>query len=149
MELDKVTSLYEKEKIYAEAIPRCIEKLPDESIQRFFTVGIARALKRVGECGHDWNTWAKHWLTGADTKKNSAENAVSAATSHCRKAPNARYISARWATLAVVYYCDKDYVKAQDALIQAAAFGEWTNGHAMFDEYDKQYKSISSLTKEV
>lgn len=118
-------------------------RVSDYYLDRFFTGAIARAIKRVGRCGYEWDKWAKEWLSGEDLTKAGAGKAADIATDYCRKQPNARFISARWTAKAASYHIGHEYAKAQYALMQAAGFGEWSNKKAMAEENYRQYKSIS------
>ena len=124
-------------------------RLPNYYLDRFFTGAIARAIKRVGYCGCEWNKWAKEWLSGEDLTKAGADKAADIATDHFCKQMKAHFLSAKWTAIAASCFANYEYVKAQRALMQAAAFGEWLNGKAMEEENNQQLNSISIFTKEM
>jgi hypothetical protein len=124
-------------------------RLPNHYLDRFFTGSIVRAVRRIRNCGLEWNKWANEWLSGGDLTKVSADKATDVATGYFCKQPNARFLSAKWTAIAASCFANYEYVKAQRALMQAAAFGEWLNGKAMEEENNKQLNSISIFTKEM
>ena len=124
-------------------------RLPNHYLDRFFTGSIVRAIRRTGRCGLEWNKWATKWLSGEDRAAKAADKAADIVTDHFCKQMKAHFLSAKWTAIAASCFANYEYVKAQRALMQAAAFGEWLNGKAMEEENNKQLNSISIFTKEM